>query len=131
MGVFREIFTWWGGNTIGNRVHTWWCGKLIGADEFGNTYYESRSGTGPFGKPRRWVIYQDIAEASLVPPAWHGWLHYTVDVPPTDDHHQARHWELDHKPNLTGTPDAYRPAGSILTPESRPRVTGDYDAWKP
>ena len=33
--------------------------------------------------------------------------------------------------NLTGTPAAYRPDGSILTPASRPKVTGDYDAWTP
>jgi NADH:ubiquinone oxidoreductase subunit len=32
---------------------------------------------------------------------------------------------------MTGTPLAYRPPGSILTPEKRPRVTGDYEPWKP
>ena len=131
MSIFTELFAWWTGNTIGTRVHTWRNGRLVGADEFGNTYYEQRKGVGPFGKPRRWVIYRDIAEASLVPPAWHGWLHYTVDTPPTEQKHQTRHWEVGHTPNLTGTSKAYRPAGSILTPESRPRVTGDYEAWKP
>ena len=30
---------------------------------------------------------------------------------------------------MTGTALAYRPPGSILTPEHRPRVTGDYDPW--
>jgi NADH:ubiquinone oxidoreductase subunit len=34
---------------------------------------------------------------------------------------------------MTGTPEAYRPKGSILAPGSsrRPRATGDYKAWKP
>ncbi|MEM6906165.1 MAG: NADH:ubiquinone oxidoreductase subunit NDUFA12, partial [Pseudomonadota bacterium] len=36
-----------------------------------------------------------------------------------------------HKPNLTGTDLAYRPPGSVLTPATRPQVTGDYEAWQP
>ena len=35
-------------------------------------------------RKRRWVIYNGYAEASKVPPDWHGWLHYTFDEPPTD-----------------------------------------------
>jgi NADH:ubiquinone oxidoreductase subunit len=40
-------------------------------------------------------------------------------------------WEKDHKPNLTGTDDAYHPPGSVVTPAMRPRVAGDYEAWQP
>jgi NADH:ubiquinone oxidoreductase subunit len=31
----------------------------------------------------------------------------------------------------SGTPAAYKPRGSILTPEQRPQVTGDYEPWTP
>ena len=53
MGMFSEIFSWWGGNTWGTRLWTWRQGRYIGGDEFGNRYYEQRSGVGPIGRPRR------------------------------------------------------------------------------
>ena len=64
--------------------------------------------------PRRWVIYKDLAEASQVPPEWHGWMHYMVDTPPTEEDYKPRPWEKPHRMNMTGTPEAYRPPGSIL-----------------
>ena len=33
--------------------------------------------------------------------------------------------------NQTGTPEAYRPPGSILGRGVRPKATGDYKAWRP
>ena len=126
---FTQFFTWWNGQTLGTRFNTWRYGKLVGHDELGNTYYEGdKNGD---GNPRRWVIYNGYAEASAVPAGWHGWLHHRVSVPPTAEHYVAREWEKAHKPNLTGTNAAYRPKGSILNPEERPRVDGDYDAWTP
>ncbi|HUS97083.1 MAG TPA: NADH-ubiquinone oxidoreductase subunit NDUFA12 family protein, partial [Hyphomicrobiaceae bacterium] len=88
-------------------------------------------GIGPLDRPRRWVIYTDLADASKVPPEWHGWLHYTVDTPPTDEDYTAKPWQKPHRMNLTGTSAAYRPDGSILTPAQRPKATGDYTAWRP
>jgi NADH:ubiquinone oxidoreductase subunit len=38
---------------------------------------------------------------------------------------------LDHQPNLTGTPQAYRPAGHDYAGGRRNRTTGDYEAWTP
>ena len=131
MSILSEIFSWWGGNTWGTRWTIWKHGRRVGEDEFGNTYYEQRQGVGPLGKPRRWVIYQDLSEASQVPPAWHGWLHYTVDTPPSEEAYEAKHWQQPHRMNQTGTPQAYRPSGSILTAAERPPATGDYTPWKP
>lgn len=125
MGIFTEIFAWWTGNTIGTRWYTLRKGELVGEDEFGNRYYRERKGT------KRWVIYQDLAEASKVPPDWHGWLHYTVDEPPVDEDYKPREWQKEHTPNMTGSPQAYRPGGSTLVPGGRPSATGDYDAWTP
>lgn len=125
MGIFREIFAWWTGNTIGTRLFTLRKGQFVGEDELGNRYYQERNGW------RRWVIYKDLAEASRVPPDWHGWLHYTVDVPPTLENYEPRPWEKPHRPNLTGTAYAYRPEGSTLVPRERPPATGDYEAWTP
>ncbi|MFQ5626762.1 MAG: NADH:ubiquinone oxidoreductase subunit NDUFA12 [Methyloligellaceae bacterium] len=125
MGIFTEIFAWWTGNTYGTRLHTWRKGVLVGKDEFGNRYYRERKGA------KRWVIYSDLAEASKVPPDWHGWLHHTVDEPPTEESYSPRHWQTSHQPNMTGTPRAYRPRGSTLVSGDRPPATGDYEPWKP
>jgi NADH:ubiquinone oxidoreductase subunit len=99
----------------------------------GNRYYEAKDDRDSYdrGRKRRWVIYTGYAEASKVPPEWHGWLHYTWDEPPTKDPVKRRAWEKDHLPNLTGTPLAYRPKGSIARGGERQRATGDYQAWRP
>jgi NADH:ubiquinone oxidoreductase subunit len=131
MGIFSEIFSWWGGNTWSNRIYTALRGRQVGEDEYGNRYYVQTKGVGPLGVPRRWVIYRDLAEASLIPPEWHGWMHYTVDEPPPAEPAPKHPWQLGPKMNLTGTPLAWRPQGSILTPQSRPKATGDYEAWQP
>jgi NADH:ubiquinone oxidoreductase subunit len=120
-----QFFTWWNGQTIGTRFFTWRMGEFVGEDAEGNRYYRSRKGD------RRWVIYNGPAEASRIPPGWYGWMHRRTDVPPTEDSYRPFEWEAPHVSNRTGTPSAYRPKGSLLTPERRPEVTGDYDAWKP
>lgn len=126
---FLQFFTWWRGQTLGTRFYTWRKGNRVGEDAFGNVYYQG--GKNPDGQPRRWVIYRDQTEASAIPPGWHGWMHHRTDTPPTDEAYTPRDWQQPHQPNMTGTPLAYRPKGSILRPEDRPRVTGDYDAWTP
>ena len=125
MGIFKEIFAWWTGTTIGTRLFTWRRGELVGEDELGNRYYRERNGE------RRWVIYRDLADASKVPPDWHGWLHHTVAEPPTEMGYRPKPWQKPHRPNMTGTPEAYRPPGSTMRPERRPPATGDYEAWRP
>jgi NADH:ubiquinone oxidoreductase subunit len=131
MSIFTEIFSWWGGNTWSNRIYTALRGRHVGTDAEGNRYYVQTRGVGPLDVPRRWVIYKNLAEASKVPPEWHGWLHYTVDTPPTEEKYTARPWQKPHRENGTGTPDAWRPSGSILSKGKRPAATGDYQAWKP
>jgi NADH:ubiquinone oxidoreductase subunit len=77
------------------------------------------------------VVYRDHSEASLVPPEWHGWLHYTVDVPPTEESYHAQPWQKPYVPNLTGSPQAYRPPGSILNPDAGKTRQRDYEPWRP
>lgn len=96
----------------------------MGEDAQGNKYYRSKD-------DRRWVVYNGLVEASRIPPEWHGWMHKTVDTIPTEEEYAVREWHKPHQPNLTGTPHAYRPDGSLSTAGGRPRVTGDYDAWSP
>ena len=129
MGIFKNIFTWWEGATFGTWLGTATKGKRVGHDAEGNVYYEGGKTVG--GLPRRWVMYNGLNDASRVPPEWHGWLHHTFKEPPTRDPLVHKPWELPHEPNLTGTPAAYRPKGSVLGADQRPVVTGDYDAWTP
>lgn len=122
-----QVFTWWNGQTVGTRFHTWRHGEAVGTDQFGNAYYRDPA------SGRRWVIYNGEAEPSRIPPGWHGWIHGRTDIVPgsADDPMPRYGWERPYEPNMTGTSEAYRPRGSILTPESRPEVTGDYEAWTP
>jgi NADH:ubiquinone oxidoreductase subunit len=131
MGIFTEIFSWWGGNTWSNRLYTALRGRLVGSDEQGNLYYVQSRGVGPLGVPRRWVIYKHLAEPSQVPAAWHGWLHYLVDTPPAAENYRPWPWEKPHRMNMTGTPEAYRPSGSILLHGKRQPSSGDYQPWRP
>ena len=130
MNFLKQIFTWWNGQTIGTRFHTWRFGTRVGQDELGNVYYQGGAKDSE-GRTRRWVIYNGYAEASAIPPGWHGWMHHRTDVSPADEEYKPREWQKGHRPNPTGTSEAYRPPGSISVAGERPRVTGDYDAWTP
>jgi NADH:ubiquinone oxidoreductase subunit len=128
---FVELFAWWTGNTLGTRFTLWKAGATsAGTDEFGNQYWRA---PGRFaGEPeRRWVTYNGPAEASRVPPGWHGWLAGRTDVPPSEETYRPREWQKPHRPNMTGTAEAYRPKGSLLGANERPKATGDYQPWTP
>lgn len=125
MSLFKEIFTWWNGQTIGTRLWTSRNGEKVGEDDMGNIFYQTKD------RKRRWVIYNGSSEASNVSPDWHGWLHHTFVDPPEGGHLPRKTWEKDHIPNMTGTDRAYRPPGSVLTPAPRSKATGDYEAWQP
>lgn len=129
MGLLSKIFTWWDGATIGTSWYSLRKGKSVGEDVFGNTYFELRK-PGE-GESRRWVIYNGANDASRVPPEWHGWLHHSYDDIPESHLPQPRIWEKDYTPNLTGTADAYRPAGALESGGVRAAATGDYEPWNP
>ncbi len=124
MSILTQIFTWWNGQTLGTRFLTWRRGQKVGEDEAGNIYYQNRDGS------RRWVIYNGESEASRISPEWHGWLHHTWQEPPTVRPWQPKPWEKPHNPNLSGSPAAYRPQGSILLEEPR-NFRDDYEPWTP
>lgn len=128
-----EIFTWWNRQTMGTRLLTWRKGERVGSDELGNVYYRTRGGKKDptLGFERRWVIYAGVADGSLVPPGWHGWLHHRVDTPPSQEKYTPREWQKPHRGNGTGTAEAYRPSGSTMASGQRPQATGDYEAWRP
>jgi NADH:ubiquinone oxidoreductase subunit len=115
---------------IETLLYTFLRGKLVGVDEYANRYYRGTGGK-LHGKERRWVVYKGKAEPSKVPPEWHAWLHHTTEKPLTETAAQARPWQKDHLPNLTGTPKAYRPEGHDLKGGQRAPATGDYEPWSP
>ena len=131
MGIFSEMFIWWGGNTFGTRVFTWRRGKFVGEDERGNKYYLEKK-TGPLGYKRRWVIYNGLSEASTIPADWHSWIHYTSDLMPSEENYKPKHWQKRHESNKTGSSGAYRPKGSTLNPDRKDALLPkNYDAWRP
>ncbi len=128
--MLKQLFAWWDSTTYGTSFSLWRKGaRLVGRDEQGNRYFEESGRTGPDGRPRRYVVYHGVAEASRVTPDWHGWLHHTFDEPPTATPLKRRAFEKDHLPNMTGTPLAYRPPGSLARPGGA--TPADYEAWSP
>ena len=123
MKTLLRCLTWWNSQTINTQFFTWRNGIKVGDDESGNVFYTSKNGL------KRWVIFNGEAEASLVSPDWHGWLHHTWDDLPTDNPLVKKSWEKRHQENLTGTIEAYAPAGSIRKNTPKPR--SDYESWKP
>jgi NADH:ubiquinone oxidoreductase subunit len=131
MRLIKQFFTWWNGATWNTRFYTWRKGEFVGQDENGNRYYRARSAIPDSIPERRWVMYKGYAEASQVPPGWHGWLHHRVDTLPQDDNYTARDWQMPHQENLTGSALAYRPPGSIATGGAPVAAKPSYQAWKP
>ncbi|MEQ8340047.1 MAG: NADH:ubiquinone oxidoreductase subunit NDUFA12 [Marinovum algicola] len=126
MGILNTLLravTWWNGSTLNTQLYTRRNGVQVGDDDQGNVYFETRDGK------RRWVMFNGEAEASRVNPEWHGWLHHTMKEPPNKRPLPHKAWEKPHQENLTGTPLAYAPAGSLRRAEPAPRQ--DYEAWTP
>jgi NADH:ubiquinone oxidoreductase subunit len=123
MYFLKRLLTWWNSQTIGTQLFTARKGVKVGEDESGNIFYQTKDGV------RRWVIFNGDMEASRVAPGWHGWLHHTVDKPPTEVPPKRKAWEKPHQENLTGTDAAYAPPGSIRRAE--PVARRDYEAWQP
>lgn len=101
----------------------------IGSDRFGNTYYESPKAFLDYGRKRRFVIYAGAPDPTAVPPEWHAWLHHVTPAPLPEG--KRLPWQKEHRPNLTGTPGAYRPAGHDYAGGQRAVTAGDYEAWTP
>jgi NADH:ubiquinone oxidoreductase subunit len=97
----------------------------VGADEFGNEYFQNRSGK------RRFVIYKGSAEPSKIPASWHGWMHHTTDVAPINIDTHRLLWHKIHLPNLTGTVNAHSPKGHLNNGGQRDKVSSDYQSWNP
>ena len=118
--------------SLGTRLFTWLRGESVGTDSFGNRYYRAKGGARRTdGKERRWVYYEGEPDGSKVPPEWHAWLHHTAAEPPIDGGRPKAAWQKPHVPNLTGTPQAYRPPGHVAMGGQRAAATGDYEPWRP
>ena len=126
MGMFKNLFTWWEGASLGTTITSRRTGEEVGRDDAGNVYFRHRK-----DPARRWVIYHGSNDSSRVPPGWNAWLRGTIDDVPEKSLPTRRNFELDAEPNLTGTMAAYRPGGSLASKGIRPASTGDYEAWKP
>ena len=125
MGFLKQIFTWWEGATIGTALFTRRHGRKVGSDALGNVYYQAKKGD------RRWVIYNGSNDASRIPPDWFAWIHHLIDGLPDEALPPAPKFLKEHKPNRTGTPEAYRPSGALERGGQRAAASGDYQAWTP
>nr|WP_321456843.1 NADH:ubiquinone oxidoreductase subunit NDUFA12 [uncultured Cohaesibacter sp.] len=134
--IMLFLFAWWGNTTFGTWLHTKRHGEFVGQDEFGNKYYrqdvsKQLSYSGSRKGERRWVVYANPSDASAIPPGWHGWMHYRTDEIPSENDTKHWSWERAHQPNMTGTSQAYHPAGSLLSKQATAKGGDDYEAWTP
>jgi NADH:ubiquinone oxidoreductase subunit len=114
---------------LGTWLFTKMRGELVGTDVEGNRYFQDKRVIA--GRRRkRWVMYNGEAEASRVPPDWHGWLHHTTDAPPPQGGLPRQTWQKDHLRNQSGTDQAYRPPGSTLV-NGGDKPKPPYEAWRP
>lgn len=64
------------------------AGTLVGADKYGNKYYEDPS---QFYGRNRWVEYSEHKnleyDGSQIPAEWYGWMHYKVMMTCAGDDH--------------------------------------------
>ena len=100
--LFKKIFIWWNQDTIGTRIQTIFFGKFVGQDNFGNKYYESKSG-------KRWIIYSGEIDASKIPVEWYSWMHFTSNKIEKNHNLKKYDWQKPHQSNSTGTEKAYYP----------------------
>ncbi|KAF8741475.1 FAD dependent oxidoreductase, partial [Rhizoctonia solani] len=72
-------------------------GRFVGADQFGNRYFENTNAEEELPGRHRWVDYrQHEYNATQVPPDWHSWLHHIRSEPPTTDkimHESTQPWQ--------------------------------------
>ena len=94
--------------SISIYFRTWLYGRKVGEDAQGNRYYEDKRKM-RYEKPRRWVMYKGTVEATKIPSQWHGWLHFTSEIPCQS--YTPYPWQKEHLPNLTGTAQAHKPKG--------------------
>ena len=92
--------------------------KHIGSDSLGNAYYQSITKK---GKVIRWVLYRKGKDPTTLPPSWAAWLQSTTLSAPKII--QAKSWQKERLPNLSGTDKAHKPEQS--------NDSHGYQAWTP
>ena len=118
--LFKEIFTWWNGQTFGTRLKTIFFGKLVGEDHSGNKYYQNK-------KDNRWVVYNGEINASKITSDWFSWIHHTTNKVPSIKKENKYFWQKPHKDNKTGSKKAYKPNKIMKQSKDYKK----YETWKP
>ena len=113
----KQIFIWWNQQTLATRIQTIFFGKFVGVDNFGNKYYESKTG-------RRWVIYKGEIDASKIPNEWYSWIHFITNKIENFHDFKKYDWQKPHKSNQTGTDNSYHPN------KDDNEVHKKYQSWK-
>lgn len=111
-------------NGIGDTKY----GRLVGTDSYGNKYYEN-SHEDEIHLRTRWVVYTGYHEISQVEPAWHFWLGYGVDTPPSETAPEHKTVRAFPDPNLTA--QYYNKTGSRGAYVPYNTVKPKFSPWQP
>ena len=108
-------------NNLGTVLYTIVFGKKVGEDNLGNTYYISKK-----KDKRKWVIYKDKKDPTIIPVNWQIWLTNTDDE--IIQNKVKYNWVKDRERNLTGTDKAYYPTNDSLI---KLKTKKKYKKWDP
>ena len=73
---------------------------------------------------KRWIIYSNEIDASKIPVEWYSWMHFTPNKIEKKHSLDKYDWQKPHKPNLTGTDEAYYPY------KKEDAIKKKYKVWK-
>lgn len=108
-------------------------GTLVGTDEHGNKYFEKVDAQ---SNRNRWVVYAESTHytnqnPTVVPPEWHGWLHYITDENPANGEFKRPRYHLEAKENPSFSGETkYQPKGAWGAPHHG-RSWRKWEKWVP
>ena len=70
-------------------------------------------------------IYSNEIDASKIPVEWYSWMHFTPNRIEKKHELEKYDWQKPHKPNTTGTEEAYYP-----NKDKDDAINKKYKSWK-
>ena len=126
MKLLTELFAWWTGNTIGTSPFTWRYGTRVRRGRLRQRLLPDQGREAALGDlPRPVRSLAGAAGMARLAALHRGRAANRRSLQGSSPGSNA------YEPNLTGTPEAYRPPGSILNPDAGKAIPRDYEPWQP
>ena len=93
-------------NNFCTLIYTFLNGKRVGIDKKGNKFYVHKR-----NNKKKWVLYKDIVEPTLLMVSWQLWLtNKSSEIPSMSNSNNNEYkWQKEREPNYSGTKNSYHP----------------------